>query len=458
MALSCSNQLIAQTTITLETTTLTEREVAVGIEVPWEITWGPDDHIWVTERRGQVLRVNPENGNIETILDIKNKVENNGEPGLLGLALHPDFDTTPKVYLVYNFVFGGFNIGERLVSFDWDGSQLINETTLINDIPGGNIHNGARLLITPDNKILMTTGDTGSGSLSQDLSSLNGKLLRINLDGSIPTDNPDPNSYIYSYGHRNSQGLAYGADGQLYSSEHGAQQSDEFNRIEVNRNYGWPNVQGQCNTTSEVNFCNQFNVVEPLAEWSPCVAVNDICYYDHPAIPEWQNSMLMAVLGGFARLPRLSVLKFNTDGSAIESEEQYFDNYGRLRDVCINPHNGAIFFATNGIDYPSYGPNKIIEYRNLDYMVSDVKNTIASDQYMTVYPNPVTSNQSVQVSLSETFMGNNYQLISYDGSLILDKKIQTKDITIDTNGIPKGSYYIIATNDKGSITRSIIIQ
>ena len=116
-----------------------------------------------------------------------------------------------------------------------------------------------------------------------------------------------------------------------------------------------------------------FNVREPLREWTPCVAVNGIAYYDHPAIPEWQGSMLMAVLGGFVQDPRLSVLHFNADGTEVIGEDQYFNNYGRIRDVCINPHNGAVYFATNGNFYPSSGPNRIIEYRNLDFMTTTHK-------------------------------------------------------------------------------------
>ncbi len=364
-----TQNLHAQTTVTLDSTVLTQREVTTQVQIPWEILWGPDDYIWATERRGQVLRINPTTGNTDVILNIQSTVEGGtgGEPGMLGMALHPDFANTPKVYLAYNYV-SGFNIRERLVSYDWDGTSLSNQIILINDIPGGNIHNGARLLISTDGKILMTTGDTGSSNLSQDQSSLSGKLLRINLDGSIPTDNPTLGSYIYSYGHRNAQGLAYGPNGQLYSSEHGAQASDEFNRIVAGGNYGWPNVQGECNTSTESNYCNAFAVEEPLAEWSPCIAVNDIEYYNHPAIPEWENSFLMAVLGGLSGgAERISVLHLNADGSAITSEDQYFTNFGRLRDVCINPETGCIYIATNGSQYPGTTPNCILEYCNLAY-------------------------------------------------------------------------------------------
>ena len=452
--LSCST--LNSQTITLDSTVLTEREVAIGIEVPWEILWGPDDHIWATERRGRVLRINPENGNIQTLLNIQSQVWNNGgEPGLLGMALHPDFLNTPVVFLVYNYIVGN-NIRERLVSFDWTGANLTNETILLNNIPGGNIHNGSRLLITTDNKILMTTGDTGDQNLSQSLFSLNGKVLRLELDGSVPQDNPINGSYIYSYGHRNPQGLAYGPNGQIYSSEHGASTSDEFNMIEPNRNYGWPDVQGTCNTPSEISFCNSNNVREPLDEWTPCVAVNGLAYFEHPAIPEWKGKMLMAVLGGFAQDPRLSVLSFNGDGTEVLGEEKYFTSFGRIRDVCINPHNGAVYFATNGNFYPSFGPNELIEYRNLDYIVTSTNNPTAKDQFVEVFPNPVKGNANLR--FSDNFIGFEYELISYAGQIVKKASINNTSMILKAHDLPAGNYYLKATNKLGTITRTVIIQ
>lgn len=452
-----TNITTAQTTITVGNTTLTEREVAIGVQVPWEILWGPDDHIWATERRGQVLRIDPENGNTETVLNIQSQVDSGGEPGLLGMALHPDFENTPKVYLAYNYS-QGFSTKERLVSFDWDGTELSNELILLDNINGGGIHNGSRLLISTDEKILMTTGDRGNSDLSQNLEELNGKLLRINLDGSIPADNPIADSYIYSYGHRNAQGLAYGPNGQLYSSEHGAQQSDEFNLIEENRNYGWPNVQGECNTSSEINFCNTFNVREPLAEWSPCIAVNGIEYYNHPAIPEWEGKMMMAVLGGLGgQYNRLTVMEFNADGTEIIGQEDYFDDYGRIRDVCINPDNGALFFATNGGSYPGSGPNRIIEYRNLDFIIDNVNEENAT-QFINVFPNPASQTVGCFARFSDNFIGQKMELIAYNGQSVETFEITNNQMELPIQKLAKGNYYVKATNAKGTITKKVVIQ
>jgi glucose/arabinose dehydrogenase len=442
--------------VTIGNTTLTQRDVVTGIQVPWEILWGPDDHIWVTERRGQILRVEPESGNFNVVLDWRNEVESGGEPGMLGMVLHPDFENTPLVYVVYCYG-SGFSVQERLVSFEWDGTSLSNQQILLDEIPGGGIHNGSRILITDDQKILMTVGDRGNADLSQNMNSINGKLLRLNLDGSIPDDNPDPNSYIYSFGHRNAQGLCFGPNGLLYSSEHGAQSSDEFNIIEENRNYGWPNVQGACNTASEINFCNAFDVKEPLLEWSPCIAVNDIIYYNHPAIPEFENSILMAVLGGLSGGAQGIIhIQMSEDGLEATEGEKYFTNFGRLRDICINPYNGALYIATNGPGYPGSGPNRIVEYRNLDYVVSNTNNPVALDRFIQISPNPMT--ETGQFQFSNNFLGANYQIIGFNGQLMEEGTVFSTEVSLDLKNYTAGTYYIRATNSLGTVTKTFVVQ
>lgn len=454
---SISTSAIQAQNIQLDSTLLTASNLATGLQVPWEVKWGGDDHLWVTERRGIISRINPETGNTETVLDYRNEVlEESSEYGMLGMALHPDFPTTPLVYVVYCYSSGGFNIRERLSSFSWDGTVLSNEEVLLNDVPGAGIHDGSRLLMTTDNKILMTTGDRGSSSTSQDMNSLNGKILRLNMDGTIPDDNPVPGSYIYSYGHRNPQGLTYGPNGQIYSSEHGAQSSDEFNLIEENRNYGWPNVQGACNTGSEISFCNANNVREPLDEWSPCVAVNDIMYYEHPAIPEWDGKMMMAVLGGFVQDPRLSILSFNEDGTEVTDEDRVLENIGRIRDIAMNPYTGAIYVATNGPFYPGSGPNQIIEYRNLAYEVTSVNVPNTTDQFVKIFPNPV--NEQLDLNCSDSFIGQTCEVISFSGQVVQQVTIGSTTEKIDASEWPAGMYFLRASNNKGTITRTFTKQ
>ena len=209
----CAFSISAQTTFTLDSTELTSRVVKDSIDIPWEIVWGPDDHIWMTERFGRVSRVNPKTGNQQVLLDLSGEVYERSETGMLGMALHPDFDNSPHVFIAYTYLSGN-NIRERLVRFNYDGSQLIAADTLIENIIGNNTHVGARVIILPDNTLLMSTGDAQNRSLPQNKSSVVGKILRLNLDGSIPTDNPNPNSYVWSFGHRNAQGLWRAPNGE----------------------------------------------------------------------------------------------------------------------------------------------------------------------------------------------------------------------------------------------------
>ncbi len=448
----------AQTTVTVGNTVLTERQVATGLDIPWEILWGADDHIWVTERTGRVKRINPENGNTTTVLNLASDIfGGDGEPGLLGMALHPDFDNTPKVFLVYTYLVTGNTRREKLVTYDWDGSSLSNEQVVLDGLLAANIHNGSRLLFLPDNTLLMTTGDVGNSSNSLNMNSLMGKTLRMNMDGSIPSDNPDPTSLIYTYGNRNAQGLCEGPNGRIYASEHGQNHSDEINIIQAGDNYGWPEVEGPCNTSLEANYCNSNDVREPIWAWTNyCIAPNDLVYYNHPAIPEWENSLLVAILGGIsAQEPRVSVLKLNSNGLGVISEEEYFPNFGRIRDVCVNPNNGAIYFATNGTFYPGSGPNRIMEYKNNDFTSSNEVIYDIDNQYIKVSPNPIRTVGKIE--FSESFIGFKYDIISYNGQIVKSATITDSTVEISKDLLPTGAYYIKATNDEGTITQTIMM-
>lgn len=454
-----SAALQAQTTWPLDSTVLVQTDVVTGITRPWEILWGPDDYIWATCRNGDVLHIDPVTGNYTTILELTVSNNGSGEPGLLGMALHPDFANTPKVFLVYNFTQGN-TVKERLSSFDWDGTSLSNETYIIDNIAGNQIHNGSRLVISPDNKIMMTTGDTGTGgALSQDLNSKNGKVLRINLDGTIPSDNPDPASYVWSFGHRNGQGLCYGPTGILYESEHGQNNSDELNIIEANRNYGWPNVEGACNTTSEMTYCNANNVKEPIKEWSPCVAVNGLEYYNHPAIPEWENCLIMGVMGGLngtsGSNDRVSILHMSTDGLSVLSEDKLFTSLNqRFRDVCINPNTGALYVALNGTQYPGTAPNKIIMFAPQEENTNNIVSKPTIGQSMSLFPNPAQS--TITIESAETLLGSDLTIYNNEGKQVTQVKIMSAKQVIDISQLPAGSYWTLASSNLGTVTRTFV--
>lgn len=321
----------------LETAILTDQ-----VTFPWEIIWGPDNMLWVTERGGKIIRVNPSNGQISPLITIPD-VRSMGEGGLLGMALHPDFTTTPQVFVVYNYDKNG-TYTEKVVRYTYTGGTLTNPVILIDNIAASNIHNGSRLLISGDRKLFISTGDASNQASAQNSSSVNGKILRINLDGTIPADNPNSNSPVWSLGHRNAQGLVF-ANGKLYSSEHGPSSDDEVNIIEKGSNYGWPNVKGPCDDSNETSFCSANNVAVPIYSWTPTIAVCGMDYYNNDLIPQWKNSLLMTTL----KDNTLYQLKLNAAGDKVESVNTFFKGtYGRLRDVCISPEGKIYMITSNG--------------------------------------------------------------------------------------------------------------
>ena len=180
---------------------------------------------------------------------------------------------------------------------------------------------------------------------------LNGKILRLNLDGTIPADNPVSGNPYWSFGHRNPQGLVY-ANNILYSSEHGPSNDDEINIIEKGRNYGWPDVQGFCNTSGEQSFCAANNVKEPIEAWTPTIATSGLDYYNKDLIPQWKNSLLLATL----KDATLYQLKLDNTFTSVSSGNEYFrSKYGRLRDICISPEGKVYICTSNG------GNDKIVE-------------------------------------------------------------------------------------------------
>jgi glucose/arabinose dehydrogenase len=320
-----------------------------NLNFPWEILWGPDNYIWMTERGGRISRVNPANGAVIPLLTIPEVVWNN-EGGMLGMVLHPDFPATPYVYVVYDYN-NGSNYRGKLVRYTYNGTTLVSPLTLLDNISAASIHNGSRLVITPDLKLFMSTGDASNQASPQNTAALNGKVLRLNLDGTVPSDNPIPGNPYWSFGHRNPQGLVF-ANNRLYSSEHGPNNDDEINIIEKGRNYGWPNVEGFCDGSGEQNFCTSNNVKEPIKNWTPTAAVSGLDYYYSDLIPQWKNSLLVAAL----KNQRIYQMKLDGAFTGITQTNEYFTNkYGRMRDLCISPAGKVYICTSNG------GNDKIIE-------------------------------------------------------------------------------------------------
>lgn len=444
--------LFVNAQIQLEETTVDTTTIVSGLDIPWEIQWGPDDMLWITERFGRISRIDPENGDQNIILDISNIVSTGGESGLLGLVLHPDFDEQPYIYAAYTYM-DGSNKLERIVRYEYDGTQLINEFILLDNIQGNTTHIGCRLLITPDYKLFITTGDAQNQPSAQNLESLSGKILRLSLDGSIPEDNPWPDNPVYTFGHRNAQGLWLGSNGILYSSEHGPSTDDEFNIIEAGRNYGWPNVHGFCNLPNEITFCEANNVFEPLAAWTPTIATSDIILYEHPSIPEFTNHILLTTL----KNKRLYVLELDESGTAVIGEEHYFNNiWGRLRDICVAP-DGAIYLATNGPDWGNSQPftHSIVKIWNPDYIASTEHN-LQKEKGLIIFPNP--AKDRINIRIDPQLLGEIIRIIAGNGQLVHQQVMDTATITIPTINFKNGIYTIlIGSTNNTSFQEKIII-
>ena len=449
LLLGGGSSLYAQ--VTIGETEVDTHSVVTGLDTPWEILWGPDDHIWFTERYGRVSRLNPETGERQTLLII-DQVHEQGESGLLGMVLHPDFQENPYVYLVYNYL-SGSAIRERLVRYTYQDDALTSPRVLMEGIDGNSNHNGARLVIDSLDRLYFTTGDAGNTAHSQDLNSLNGKILRMNLDGTIPEANPIQDSYIYTWGHRNPQGLVISPNGIMYSSEHGPASDDEMNIIEKGRNYGWPDVMGYCDEASETDFCEEYNVKEPIAAWTPTLAVAGTEYYDHQAIPEWSNSLLMATL----KESELVQLSLSEDGREVTGQQVWFDEwFGRLRDVCVSP-DGRVYLAVSNRDgrgNPQPGDDRIVEFRVSQATSADRLPEKNND--FRVFPNPVKGR--LWITIPDPMTGGTLRLYNSEGKIILDKNNTRSREILNVQGLTPGIYMLVLENQQQRLTRKVILR
>ena len=215
--------------------------IAKNLEVPWEIAIN-DDKIYISERGGTIVMIDGEDKTRKKV-KLGAKLSDQAEAGLLGIAMPVDFAKTKTAYAYYSYQQDGAYY-QRVVTIEEKNAGWEESSIILDQIPGGKFHQGGRIKIGPDDKLYVTTGDATKPEDAQDLKSLAGKILRVNLDGSIPSDNPFGDSPVYSYGHRNAQGLAWEDKGNFYATEHGDNAHDEINRIEAGKNYGWPVIEG----------------------------------------------------------------------------------------------------------------------------------------------------------------------------------------------------------------------
>ena len=315
--------------------------VSENLFVPWALDIASDGRIFFNERNGNVRLI--ENGilDISPVYTFLPPFEAQGEGGLLGLVLDSDFDHNGYFYVMYTYLENNqfFN---RIVRMHYEKGNTIEDKVLLDKIPGDRVHNGGRLKIGPDGKLYATTGDTGKPELSQDINNLAGKILRLEVDGSVPSDNPFPNSYVYAYGIRNAQGLDWNRNNVLYASGHGDVGDDEINIIVPGGNYGWPLKQG--------------DFIKPVYNSGmDSIAPSGIAFAKSGP---FEGKLLVTTLRG----TELLVLTFNESGDQVLQTDSYLKNeYGRLREVHSAP-DGSIYLGTSNLDgrgLPKPGDDKI---------------------------------------------------------------------------------------------------
>ena len=330
--------------------------IVTDLDAPWAIDFAPDGSMFITERSGSVRIVQNDQLLAEpwAIIDVAQR----GESGLLGLALDPEFQQNKFVYLAYTYMDGEGNLKNRLVRMreDQSSGKGILDRILVDEVQGAANHDGGRLHFGPDGKLYWTMGDAQDSDLAQDISSLNGKILRLNPDGTVPQDNPFPNSIVYSFGHRNPQGLAWQPEtGHLYSTEHGpsgfqSSGQDEVNFIEAGRNYGWPIIHGDKTREEMVSPVVQSGSSET---WAPSGATFVVG-------GPWDGSLLFVGLRG-QTLYRLT-LDTNDPLKILSFERLLVGEFGRLRDVVQGPDNAIYILTSNrdGRGQPSEGDDKLL--------------------------------------------------------------------------------------------------
>jgi glucose/arabinose dehydrogenase len=304
--------------------------VAAGLEVPWAVAQAPDGRLFVTERPGRVRIVRLGGGGLQAQpwASVPARANPDAERGLLGIALDPEFASSGFVYLYYSYAGPGGATLNRLVRMRDDNGRGTDETILLDNIPGAANHDGGRIAFGPDGKLYVATGDGEQQNRAQDRTSLAGKILRLEKDGTVPADNPFAPSPVYSLGHRNGQGLAFHPDTRvLYQTEHGpsgffpACCQDEVNRIEAGANYGWPIVTGR---PGDQRFRDPIISSGAVDTWAPSGAA----FATRPG--PLRGSLLFANL----RAQHLHRIVLTPDGRGIAFEERLLLNqYGRLRDV-----------------------------------------------------------------------------------------------------------------------------
>lgn len=503
---------------------------------PYDIVSGPDGYLWITERTlGKISRFHPETGVRDQLVQITSVYSAGQQDGLMGLVLHPDLGKglgTDYVYAAYTYNNSGRKL--RISRFTYtkigDDGTLANELTLIEGIPASYDHNSGRLAYGPDAKLYYTIGDQGNNQFdnkcnpigsqvlptsTSDYTKYPGKILRLNLDGTIPIDNPTLSgikSHVYSYGHRNAQGLVFGSNGKLYASEHGPKSDDELNIVESGKNYGWPNVVGfiddkaysYCNwssasncsslsfsdntcpsgatSTAESSWTVPTNYKNPVATWGtvpssydftagcgyicwPSIAPSGIDIYEGTQIPNWGTSILVTTLKR-GRIYRCSIASDGNsvlpiadpepDGTNDDFEELWYTQ-NRYRDIVAAP-DGKTFYIITDSSGSTSGPsnNNSIAIQNPGIIIK-VKyigttlgtNSFATESSINIVPNPAKNKFKLQTQDSSLEL-DLVEVIDSNKKVILTKRNPKQEQDFIVESLSAGLYWVRITDKNGN--------
>lgn len=485
---------------------------------PNTILYGPDGYLWITERVGKKLvKISPSGGTKIEMLDLSGLVyQSSGQDGLLGMTVHPDLyadiNTTTNNYLYLLYTYNSSGPKFRIARYTYNAAtgklDSGSATTIIGGIEASNDHNSGKIVMGPDLKLYWTIGEFANNRGSKacfeiraqylptspsDYSDYKGKMLRLNLDGSIPSDNPTLNgviSHVFSYGHRNAQGLVFGSNGKLYSSEHGDKTDDEINIIESGKNYGWPLIAGYnddsgyayCNWSSYPASCGSYsnlidncpgpaieestsaasmpNFMPPIgtldstlateptggtsSTW-PTVAPSSIDIYEGGKIPDWGVSLLVPTL----KAGKIFRTKLNADGTALEdgTYEEFHSSSDRFRDVAIDPDGITIYTITDA--------GALVK---LQFVGTPLSHSKFETNTISIIPNPASN--EIRLSFNANFKDTlDVVIVDAYGRKIKEIQKITNNYSVDTSKFSNGIYFVsLLDGDKKMMTKKIIIQ
>lgn len=519
-----------------------------AVERPYEMIYGPDHRLWITERRNdvsginggrRVVRIDTTGTNRTTMIDLSAKVyTTGGQDGVLGIVAHPDLYANPAtttnnyVYVSYTYSIDGTDSGRRLriarMIYNFSAGTLSEDTslgangTIIEGLPASNDHNSGKLAIGPDLKLYYTLGDQGNNQFSRncfpirarqlpvstsDFSSYEGKLLRLNLDGTIPADNPVLNglrTHVWNYGHRNMQGLAISSFGAIYSTEHGDRVDDELNLMLEAKDYGWPEIAGfydnlgyQFTNNSLTTNCGgslstadatdtEFesfpsnppaDFVPPISTMGtgsttipsgsnstwPTIAPAGLALYENTEkkIKDWGDFVLIPGL----KFNTIQLGKLSTDGTSIidfapgDALFAWHTASSRFRQVVVAPNGVSFYYVTDNNSTSDNGSITKIEY------IGPLEPTLSNDEFalnknsFKLYPNPAKSNFSVQFNAT-TFEAANVEITDMNGRIVKSISKLLPNQSVDVSQLQNGLYLVNLSdsNNRKEVKKLVIMN